>query len=424
MDRWVNRSPVVVPRRGGASLRHDDTDPGHRPAQVLWHGGRRRRARVRGRAGGDRRDPRPERRRQDHHRGLARENEWQGAAYLLIAWGLVITVQWLNPNTETWILFFALFPQTWALLSRWRAFSVTILVTLAIGVVQWWQSDRSSGDAAGVIVSTTLSLVLSLGLGLFIATMADEASARAKTIDELRAAQAKLAAAERESGVAQERERLSREIHDTLAQGFTSVLTLTRAARAALGRGDVETAIARLDLIEQTAGDNLHEARLMVAELTPGHLQSRSLAEALERLAATVGAESGLRVEMQTRGMPIALGGATDVVLLRTAQEAITNARRHSAARHVTMQLVYGEDVRLIVTDDGRGFDTSTPRRGFGLDGIQSRAQAIGGTVEVRSAPDHGTTIDVALPAEPDPVAAEPDPGRTGPPPSLSRSES
>jgi len=202
------------------------------------------------------------------------------------------------------------------------------------------------------------------------------------------------------------------------------VLTLTRAARAALGRGDVETAIARLDLIEQTAGDNLHEARLMVAELTPGHLQSRSLAEALERLAATVSAESGLRVEMQTRGMPIALGGATDVVLLRTAQEAITNARRHSAARHVTMQLVYGEDVRLIVTDDGRGFDTSTPRRGFGLDGIQSRAQAIGGTVEVRSAPDHGTTIDVALPAEPDPVAAEPDPGRTGPPPSLSRSES
>ncbi len=357
-------------------------------------------------------------------RGLARENEWQGAAYLLIAWGLVITVQWLNPNTETWILFFALFPQTWALLSRWRAFSVTILVTLAIGVVQWWQSDRSSGDAAGVIVSTTLSLVLSLGLGLFIATMANEASARAKAIDELRAAQAKLAAAERESGVAQERERLSREIHDTLAQGFTSVLTLTRAARAALGRADVETALARLDLIEQTAGDNLHEARLMVAELTPGHLQSRSLAEALERLATTVSAESGLRVEMQTRGMPIALGGATDVVLLRTAQEAITNARRHSGARHVTMQLVYGEDVRLIVTDDGRGFDTSTPRRGFGLDGIQSRAQAIGGTVEVRSAPDHGTTIDVALPAEPDPVAAEPDPRRTGPPPSLSRSES
>jgi signal transduction histidine kinase len=135
--------------------------------------------------------------------------------------------------------------------------------------------------------SAAFSLGLSLGFGLFILRLIAEAQSRAATIDALRQAQAQLAAAERDRGVSAERERLSREIHDTLAQGFTSVLSLGRAASAALARGDVALAEERLALIERAAADNLREARLIVAELTPGHLQSRTLTEAIERLVST-----------------------------------------------------------------------------------------------------------------------------------------
>ena len=128
----------------------------------------------------------------------------------------------------------------------------------------------------------------------------------------------------------EERERISREIHDTLAQGFTSVVALSRAAESALARGDVATARDRLLLIERTAADNLDEARLIVAELTPGHLQSRTLAEALERLGAAVTSENGLRAEVCVAGDPVPLGGAAEVVILRTAQEALANVRRHA----------------------------------------------------------------------------------------------
>ena len=242
--------------------------------------------------------------------------------------------------------------------------------------------------------------MLSLSLGLFINRIVTEAETRAETIDELRAAQAELAASERDRGVHEERERLSREIHDTLAQGFTSVVALSRAADAALARGDLDAARERLALIERTASDNLDEARLIVAELTPGHLQSRTLGEALHRLGAAVSSENGLRADVSVTGEPVPLGGTAEVVILRTAQEALSNVRRHAGAGHAELTLAYEhpEQVVLEVRDDGRGFDPDAPRSGFGLDGLHARAAEVGGSVSLRSEPGAGTTLRLEVP--------------------------
>ena len=248
-------------------------------------------------------------------------------------------------------------------------------------------------------MTAVISIALSILLGIFTSRMVHEASRRAETIDALHAAQAELAAAERDRGVSEERERLSREIHDTLAQGFTSVLTLTRAAEAALGRGDIDTARARLSLVEQTASENLDEARLIVAELSPGHLQSRTLVEALERLTRTLRESGGVQAHLRVNGDPVPLGGAKEVVLLRTAQECLSNVRRHSGAATVDLALTYAPgSVNLHVVDDGTGFDADDQRWGFGLDGLRARVGEVGGAFEVSSALGKGTRVSVEVP--------------------------
>jgi signal transduction histidine kinase len=310
-------------------------------------------------------------------RGMRAERR-AAVAYHLIAWSTLLLIQWIDPGTETWMLYFVLYPQMWAMLGLREAVVGTLTV---------------------IVVSTLISLGVSMTLGLFISRITGEASRRARTIDELHVTQARLAAAERDRGVHEERDRISREIHDTLAQGFTTVVTLARAADAALARGDAETARERLAIIERTAADNLAEARLIVAELTPGHLQSRTLGQAIERLGAAVSSENGLRADVSVSGEPAPLGGVAEVVILRTAQEALSNVRRHAAADRVDIGLDYGpERVVLTVADDGRGFDTAVDRDGFGLDGVNARAAEVGGTVSLASAPGSGTTLRLEVP--------------------------
>ncbi|GGL44546.1 sensor histidine kinase [Phycicoccus endophyticus] len=328
-----------------------------------------------------------------------RQETRAGLVYHGIAWPALLLIQVLDPGTESWMLFFVLYPQMWAML-RVRTAAVGTLVTLAgFGLVRFVQSGFDRGAVGAILVTSVISLALSLALGLFINRIVAEAASRARTIDELRATQARLAAVERDRGVQEERERISREIHDTLAQGFTSVVALARAAESALARGDVDTALERLGLIERTAVDNLAEARLIVAELTPGHLQSRTLAEAMQRLGTAVSREAGLRAEVSVVGDPAPLGGACEVVLLRTAQEALSNVRRHAAAARVRLGLEY-EPARVVltVTDDGQGFDPRAGAGGFGLDGIRARAAEVGGEVSVTSAPGAGTALRLEVP--------------------------
>lgn len=331
-------------------------------------------------------------------RGLLPGPRGWGIAYHVLGWGLLALGIVLDPEAELWLFLWALFPHLWSMLSRRGAVVGSFLAVLTLGVIRWGVVAFDRGELSQIIVSFAGSLVLSLALGLFIDKLVREAEVRAQTIDELNATRAQLSVAERDRGVTAERERLSREIHDTLAQGFTSALALTRAADAALARGDIDAARSRLALLETTAVDNLNEARLIVAELTPGHLESRTLAEALERLVATLRDSGGMDATMTVTGDPAALGGAKEVVLLRAAQEATSNIRRHAGASRVTVHLAYAESqVTLTVADDGHGFDATQTSSGYGLDGLAARASEVGGTLTVDTSPGAGTRLTVRL---------------------------
>ncbi|MFQ6171259.1 sensor histidine kinase [Oryzobacter sp. R7] len=333
-------------------------------------------------------------------RAMRHEATWWAYAYHAVAWTSLFTIQATDPGTESWLLYFALFPQLWAMLGRRPAVWGSVVIVVAFAGLRWGQAEFTREAFVEAFVSGLMSLGLSLALGLFIVRLVSEAEGRAETIDELRATQAALSAAERDRGVHEERERLSREIHDTLAQGFTSVVALSRAADAALARGDLAAARDRLGLIEATASDNLEEARVIVAELTPGHLRSRTLAEAVERLGASVSSASGVPTEVSVVGEPVPLGGAAEVVILRTAQEALANVRKHAGAAHVGVTLAYDDPARVVleVRDDGVGFDPAGDRQGFGLDGVHARAAEVGGAVDVRSHRGTGTTLRLEVP--------------------------
>ena len=332
-------------------------------------------------------------------RAVMREETRYAVLYQLCAWTCVLAIITIDPGFEAWLLFFCLFPQIWSTFEVRPALLVTGLALLALFAATVLPADDPGQEVAGALVSVVISFTLSAALGLFIHRIIGEAEQRAAVIDELRSTRAQLAAVERAQGVQDERSRLSREIHDTLAQGFTSVVALSRAAGAALDRDDLEVTRERLALIEATAIDNLAEARVIVAELTPGHLQSRTLVEALARLAETMTRETGIHVAAEVRGDPAPLGGNAEVVVLRTAQEALSNVRRHSGAGSCELVLDYdSERVVLSVTDDGTGFDPATTPYGFGLDGLHARAVELGGDVHVERRDPDGTRLVLELP--------------------------
>lgn len=332
-------------------------------------------------------------------RAVMRQGIAYAVLYQLSAWACVLTIITIDPGFESWLLFFCIFPQIWSTFEVRPALLVTGLALVALFAATVLPAEDPGQEVAGALVSVVISFALSAALGLFIHRIIGEAEERAAVIDELRATRDQLAAVERAQGVQDERGRLSREIHDTLAQGFTSVIALSRAAGAAMDRDDLEATRERLSLIELTAIDNLAEARIIVAELTPGHLQSRTLVEALARLADSVTRETGIRVSSTVEGDPAPLGGNAEVVLLRGVQEALSNVRRHAGASSAVVALAYApERVELTVSDDGDGFDPEAVTAGFGLDGLRARAAELGGDVTIGRAQPRGTRLVLELP--------------------------
>lgn len=221
--------------------------------------------------------------------------------------------------------------------------------------------------------------------------MIRQSTERANLIAELEESRAEVARLSHEAGVTAERTRLAGEIHDTLAQGFTSIITLIQAS-------DPELRDERLALAVRTARENLAESRAIVAALSPSALDA-GLTDAVRRQTARFTEETGLAASFRTTGEPRDLATPIEVVLLRATQEALTNVRRHARANEAAVLLAYSpSSVRVVVRDDGCGFDTTT-NGGFGLPGMRQRAEQVGGTLTVRSDPDTGTTIELEVPA-------------------------
>ena len=323
------------------------------------------------------------------------ENGWRGPVYLLGALALFATAVALEPVC-TWMLF-GLAPQPYVLRPRrvalgWVAAFNAVPVLLVVDRV------GSRGEFWKQLVIAVGATAFAHFVGTSIGRIYAQSAERARLISELRESRARIAALSREAGVAAERERLAAEIHDTLAQGFTSILTLIQAATSSVGP-DPDRARVQLGLAADTARENLAEARALVGALAPAALDTASLAEALRRQADRVGAETGIAVEVDADGELGPLSTQAQVVLLRAAQEALANIRRHSGARSATIRLVRDEAaVRLVVRDDGKGFDPAAPVNGFGLRGMRARAQQIGGAVHVDSGPA-GTVLRVEVPA-------------------------
>ena len=215
---------------------------------------------------------------------------------------------------------------------------------------------------------------------------------------------ARLYAASRELGVAEERNRLAREIHDTLAQSLLTLTFQLRAARALIA-SEPERAMAELQAAETNARTALDEARRSVWNLSPVALESGSLVEALQ--GETDASRAGLPCRLIVSGATRPLAADVQLALLRVTQEAIANARKHATCSRVEILLDFGErEVTLSVTDDGRGFDPARalkrpePGGGFGLAGMAERLQRFGGQLEIRSGPGHppGTTIVASVP--------------------------
>jgi two-component system, NarL family, sensor kinase len=202
-------------------------------------------------------------------------------------------------------------------------------------------------------------------------------------------------------GALEERHRLAREIHDTLAQGLTATALQLESADALLDAGS-EKAHGSLRRALSLTRSNLEEARRSVLDLRAAPLEGRALSEALKDLVDRWEAETGISARYGAVNGSRPLPPRVEAALYRICQEALRNVARHAGAGRVTVRLTATpERVRLVVEDDGRGFDASgVPEDRHGLVGMRERAEMLGGTLEVRSSPGAGTRIEATVPLE------------------------
>jgi signal transduction histidine kinase/DNA-binding NarL/FixJ family response regulator len=273
-------------------------------------------------------------------------------------------------------------------------------------VVVVWREVLSSGrplsENWGAVGGGLLSVLFGTLFSIWITRIIEQSAGRRELIEQLESTRSDLAAAERESGRLAERQRLARDIHDTLAQGFVSIVLQLQAAEGELPAG-ADAARRHLELARRTAGDNLAEVRRLVWDLRPEQLRAASLGEALGRLTDRLAEETGVAATTTVTGTPRPLSPDAEVTLLRVTQEALANVSRHADAARVALTLSYMDgEATLDVRDDGAGFapgaDGSGPNGGLGQAGMRERVEALGGRLAVESAPGRGTTVAAVVP--------------------------
>jgi signal transduction histidine kinase len=327
--------------------------------------------------------------------GATRAAGARGIVYLA---GLVVlfTVA-QSQNANAWFLAFALLPMCFHVTTlRYGLVFVVILNVIAGALVV--RRDPGLPGALTALGIVVFAVAFSYAYSRWIMKVIEQSLERAALIEQLESARAELAAAHHQAGVLAERHRLAGEIHDTLAQGFTSIVTLLQAVEASLGP-ERDQARRHLGLALATARENLAEARSLVTTLTPAALNEATLADTIRRVTGTAAAQAGLRADVEVTGTARRLPTGTEVVLLRVAQEALANVRKHAAAGNVEVRLCYaGTAVRLTVRDDGQGFDPARTSDGYGLRGMRERVRQVGGTVTITTRPGAGTEVSAEVP--------------------------
>lgn len=341
---------------------------------------------------------------------------WAGRA---VAWALAVAdLTLLSRTPAASVGFFAVFPMLWVVHETRRG---GVLATLVFAAGIWGVLTLSVNPVSG-LTNAVVFAGFSLVMGLWMWHVNESRNRvgqllteREEALASLARTQAELAATERAAGVSAERERWAHDVHDTLAQGFVSVLTLTQAARAEVERVasrpgvadhpgseaalDISAVRAHLARVEAVARDNLAEARALVAGEGPTALGRSDLAGALQRLADDQETHGAQRPALSL-DLPPGLSPDTEVLVLRTVQEALSNVRRHAHATRVGVDVHTEPSVALVPTgpptepgsavarelvvtvlDDGVG--TGGAPEGTGLTGMRARVEAAGGTLTV-----------------------------------------
>jgi signal transduction histidine kinase len=301
------------------------------------------------------------------------------------------------------------YPVIWSVLVRTRA-AVIATVCVAVGMGTGMFIGLGATTSALVIASTIegLSLIFSLALGLWITSIADTSEERRTLIHQLETAQEELAALSRDAGAASERERLARELHDTIAQDLTGLVMTAQRGLRELRAGNTAAAEKQLGVLEENARNALTETRALVASGAAVGVDGGGLAIALRRLAERFERETGITVSVDADDAA-ALDRDREVVLLRCAQEALANVRKHSSADAAALTLIMRDnEVTLSVSDDGSGFDPQVPSSGFGLAGLRKRLTLVRGNLDVTASPGGGTRLVATLPGAAGPGVAGP----------------
>ncbi|AHI00781.1 sensor histidine kinase [Kutzneria viridogrisea] len=300
---------------------------------------------------------------------LARRTRQRAVA---VWWLLVLTAGWVGlvllSADFVWVAFALMLLHLQMLPMR---LAVTAMVGLT-AVAAFVGGQRGFAGVLGPVIGAGIATVMTI----VYKGLRDESEANAALTAEL--------------AVAAERERMAREIHDTVAQGLSSIVLLLQSANAG----------EHLDTALGTARDSLEQARRVVRAMTPAELDGRPLADALRRLA------TAQRAEFLVDGDPVPLATQVEVTLLRVAQGGLANVRAHAAADRVRVTLTYQPGaVSLDVVDDGRGFDPARPPgsaptsgTGVGLSAMRARLAEVGGQLVVESAPGGGTALGARIP--------------------------
>lgn len=362
---------------------------------------------------------------------------WLAAVCLL--WLLLI---WASADF-VWLAFPLFFLQLHVLPLR-LALPAIALSTVLVIVALWFHNTGADGDALQLpmVLGPAFGAAFAVVTGLAYRALYLEAESQRLAAEELRRTRTELARSQHDAGMLAERARLAREIHDTLAQGFSSIVLMGRSAEKALDDGDTATARDRLRTVQETAAANLAEARNFVRGLQPPALavataanntagpagtaaesapedplvnSLRRLCEKTETEAAARGTR--LRCRFDLEGTPVELPNPYRTTLLRAAQASLANVWVHAKAETAVVTLSFlGSEVAMDIYDDGAGFDPSAVTApagrpdgsGYGLKSLQERVAALAGSLDIESGPGEGTVVAIRLPLGETPARNEP----------------
>ncbi len=336
---------------------------------------------------------------------VARRAPDGGALSVVVIIVTIVTAGVLTACSPVLAIFqFIAYPAVWTVAgSLVIAVSANVAVCLSVAAGFLASLGTSPDALTQTVLTQGISLAFSLVMGLWISRIAARSEERRELLERLTATQDELAVLHRDAGVTSERERLARDLHDTIAQTLTGLVMLGQTSRRELEAGVLTD--ATLAMIEDGARDALAETRSLVAAGAPAELGA-GIADALRRLGERFEREAGIRVVVSaeiasadaTGGVGPDLDRDTQVVLLRCVQEGLANVRKHAEATSARVDLRITDRLATVrIVDDGRGFDPSGEAAGFGLRGLRDRLGLVGGELTVDGTAG-ATTLEARLP--------------------------